>query len=106
MGDHAIWGRPDIVFRKISNGDIVIVERKASQRQMPSDSWPSTRAQLWCYAHADLFSVAPRITLVAEAWRESDTGTVYSNGVVTWDSKDIKLTHDIIALFDIYNRQF
>lgn len=106
IAGNSLWGRPDIVFRNKRSGDVVIVERKASQRPMPSDSWPNARAQLWCYAHADLFATALRITLVAEAWRLGHTGEVYSNGVVTWDSRDSLLNQDISSLFAIYRRQF
>lgn len=106
VADQPLWGRPDIVFRNRSTGDIIVVERKASQRRMPSDSWPNARAQLWCYAQADLFIDAPRITMVAEAWRQSHTGAVCSNGVVTWDSHDSVLNNDMGALFAIYQRQF
>jgi hypothetical protein len=108
IAGEAMRGRPDIVFRNRRTGDLIIVERKASQWPMPSDSWPNARAQVWCYSRADLFSYidAPRVTLVVEAWRQSPERAIAFNGIATWDSQDAGLNRDMQRLFDIYRRQF
>lgn len=102
----ALYGKPDIVFKHEDSGDIIIVERKASQSTMPSDSWPNVRAQLWCYSKANVFLNAPNIMLVAEAWRQSKNGAIAPNGVVTWNSQDSDLNQSMQELFEIYRRRF
>ncbi len=48
-----IWGVPDVVYHNKRTGEIIIVERKATNAKIPGNGWPNLRAQLWAYAHAD-----------------------------------------------------
>ena len=98
-------GRPDLVFRRRKTGEIVVVERKASLQRMPSESWPNAKAQIWCYAQADIFIDAPEITLVIENWQEDWKGPRLERAV-RWDAKNLAFNRDMSLLFKLYASQF
>lgn len=78
VGGQALKCRPDGVFRHHSSGEILIIERKITNKfesQIPEHSYPNIRAQLWCYAFIDEWKDAPKITLMDDIWRRnSSTG--------------------------------
>jgi len=98
---HAIYGAPDLVFREKQSGRIIIVERKASNRPIPSDGWPNLRAQLWAYAQADEWFGAPEIDLVGEIWGYG-YGSVSIRGVCKWSLRDRQFCRENAELFSIY----
>lgn len=101
VGGTPLQAAPDFVFREKSSGRVVIVEIKASNREIPSDGWPNLRAQLWAYAHIDEWRDAPEVILVAEVWGFTSDKIVL-RGVRRWTSKDDQLNRDNIQLFALY----
>ncbi len=99
-----IWGAPDLVFRNRTTGAITIVERKASNREIPSDGWPNLRAQLWAYGHIDDWANAPIINLVGEVWGFTST-RVFLSKVIRWDLDDPTFYGHNEKLFMIYAEQ-
>jgi len=109
VGNEALRCRPDGVIQHDLTGEIVIIERKiagkmtAFRRQMPIDSWPNIRAQLWCYSWIEDWVNSPKITLMAEVWRRN-----YTTGEPSplkdkpfWDSND-EMWQDFEKLFRLY----
>jgi hypothetical protein len=76
VGNKTLKCRPDGVMWHKDTGEILIIERKITTRfepQIPKQSWPNIRAQLWCYAWIDDWANAKRITLMDEVWRRNKT---------------------------------
>lgn len=96
-----LLGLPDLVFREAKTGRVVIVEIKASNREIPVDGWPNLRSQLWAYGKMDVFSSAPSILLVAEIWGFSSAG-IYLRRVVRWSASDIGFEKQNSELFELY----
>jgi hypothetical protein len=96
IDDKPIWGAPDLVFKHKDTGEIVIIERKSTTREIPSDGWPDLRAQLWTYGHIDEFVDAKKISLVGEVWWVN-MGIPLIKRTLRWDRKD--------AVFNIQNRE-
>lgn len=101
VGGQPLWGAPDLVFRHRRTGEITIVERKASNRDIPSDGWPNLRAQLWAYGHIDHWADAPTINLVGEVWGFNST-RVFLRKVIRWDFDDSTFYNQNKQLFSIY----
>ena len=83
IGDQVMRCRPDAVLCHEPTGEILILERKIMsswklEGQIPSDSYPNIRAQLWCYSKIDDWSSAPKITLMDEIWRRNAISDVVS----------------------------
>lgn len=97
-----LWGAPDIVFRNKSNGTITIVERKASNREIPTDGWPNLRAQLWAYAHIDDWVSTGNINLIGEIWGFQGN-KVYLRKILRWDSSDESFNTPNAELFKLYS---
>lgn len=100
-----LWGAPDYVLRHKRTGEVVIIERKASECVIPLDGWPDLRAQLWCYAQIDQWRDAPVIRLVAEVWRYDANGlTLRSSegGVLRWMKGDPAFDAPNAQLFALY----
>jgi hypothetical protein len=57
-----LFGIPDIVFRRKSTGEIVIVERKVTSAH-PRE-WPNLKVQLWCYSRIDKWKNTPIIRMI------------------------------------------
>lgn len=94
-------GVPDVVFREKKTGRILIVERKASNREIPTDGWPNLRAQLWAYAQIDDWANAPEVLLVGEIW--GFTGTkVYPRAVRRWVYGEPQFERQNAELFGLY----
>ena len=96
-----MWGAPDLVFRNRASGAITIVERKASNRDIPRDGWPNLRAQLWAYAHIDDWAGVENINLVGEVWGFSGS-RVFLRKVFRWDIDDDAFYDPNARLFDAY----
>lgn len=97
----SVWGVPDLVFREKATGQIVIVERKASNHEIPSDGWPNLRAQLWAYGQCDEWRNAPAITLVGEIWGFTPD-RILLRGTLRWKASDDALCRQNIELFNLY----
>lgn len=95
-------GLPDLVFRERSTGQVVIVEVKASNREIPSDGWPNLRVQLWAYSKIDVWANAPSVTLIAEVWGFS-AGEIFLRQTIKWDSRDAIFEEENRELFELYN---
>jgi hypothetical protein len=61
---------PDLVYRNVRTGAVVIVEIKLTLQSVPSNLWPNIWAQLWCYSHLPVAVSAPELTVVGEVWGE------------------------------------
>lgn len=96
-----IWGAPDVVYRNIETGEIIIVERKASDKVIPINGWPNLRAQLWAYGHIDIFKTSPKITLVGEVWNFEQSKSV-RRAVMRWQLKDSEFYNENAELFALY----
>jgi hypothetical protein len=97
----SIWGAPDLVYKNTVSKEVLIVERKASDKPIPQDGWPNLRAQLWAYGHIDLFQSAPKITLVGEVWDFID-GYLSRRAVLRWEKLDQHFDTENFDLFSIY----
>jgi hypothetical protein len=94
-------GRPDIVYREKATGKIVVVERKATNHEIPSDGWPNLRAQLWAYAKIDDWVNAPEVILIGEIWGFY-AGRVYLRDIRRWVSGEPIFEKTNIELFEMY----
>lgn len=94
-------GMPDFVFREKESGRIVIVEVKASNREVPSDGWPNLRAQLWAYVKIDDWVDAPQVLLVGEVWGFS-SDRIFLQETIRWDRDDVTFQRQNQELFDLY----
>jgi hypothetical protein len=75
VAGQAVKCRPDGVFRH-SSGEILIIERKITTKfecEIPEQSYPNIRAQLWCYAWIDDWANTPKVTLMDDIWRRNKT---------------------------------
>jgi hypothetical protein len=99
-----LWGAPDLVFRNIETSEVLIIERKASNRDIPSDGWPNLRAQLWAYSLSDEWLDAPKVTLVGEVWGYSDLRPApYLRSTLRWSRQDAELGAQNKELFKLYS---
>jgi len=97
-------GVPDLVFREKQSGRIVIVEVKASNREVPSDGWPNLRAQLWAYARIDDWRGAPQVLLVGEVWGFS-SDKIFLQETLRWNRDDATFQRENQEFFDLYSRR-
>jgi hypothetical protein len=98
----ALRGKPDLVFReKKKRNRVVIVEIKISNASVPSDGWPSLRAQLWAYSKA--YEDASEILLVGEIWAKE--ARLRRRRTLVWNASDSTLDRECSELFDIYRIQ-
>lgn len=96
-----LWGAPDLVYRNFSTGELLIVERKASDRPIPVNGWPNLRAQLWAYGHIDDFADSPIVTLIGEVWGIVN-GRLARRGVLRWSQTDKEFDTENMELFSLY----
>ena len=98
-------GAPDLVLRHRRNGEVLIVERKGSRRDLPSDGWPNAKAQLWAYAQIDDWKNAPRVLLAQEVWGDyGSSARVQLRQVLVWEARDEEFHRQNAELFDLYRR--
>ena len=95
----AMYGVPDIVYRNRKTGEIMIVEIKASNAEVPKDGWPNLWAQLWRYAQIDQWREASKITLVAQVWAPSATAL---RKTLIWGNDSEGFQEGCRNLFDAY----
>ena len=98
-------GDPDLVFQNENDGGIVIVERKTSHREIPSDGWPNLRAQLWAYGKIDEYAGTPGITLVGEVWGYAigmHDGVIRKRASLMWRADDPVFEGANRNLFEVY----
>ncbi len=96
-----LFGKPDLVFKERSSGNILILELKYTNAEIPLDGWPNLRAQLWAYSQIDEWKDAPEIHLAAEIWAGSiHTPTIKAS--MSWESRDSNLIADNEQLFRLY----
>lgn len=96
-----IWGVPDVVYNNTRTGEIIIVERKATNAEIPGNGWPNLRAQLWAYAHADMWIKSiEKITLVGEIWGLGLR--LNRRAVLRWNVMDKDFYLDNAELFKLY----
>jgi hypothetical protein len=92
---------PDLVYRNRTTGELVIVERKASDKPIPVNGWPNLRAQLWAYSHIDNFKSAPTISLIGEVW-DMVEGRLTRRAVLRWAQADKEFDAENMELFSLY----
>lgn len=98
-----LFGIPDIVYENTKTGEVLIVEIKASDRDIPTDGWPNLRAQLWCYGQIDRWVDAPKVTLVSQVWTQLG-GKLSLRKTLRWDREDERLNRECEALLDCYRQ--
>jgi hypothetical protein len=96
-----IWGAPDLVYKNKVSDEYVIIERKSSYSEIPSDGWPNLKAQLWAYSLIDEFQETSRIHLVGEIWGNIN-GNIARRGIMHWDSNDQSFNKTNEELFNLY----
>lgn len=101
VGEKPMRGAPDFVFQDNASGRVVIVEIKASNREIPSDSWPNLRAQLWAYSQIDDWRNAPEIILIAEVWGFT-ADKIVLRGTHRWTHNDQDFNYRNLQLFKLY----
>jgi hypothetical protein len=101
LNGEAFWGAPDLVYRNRISGELLIVERKASDKPIPANGWPNLRAQLWAYSHIDDFKDAPAITLIGEIWN-MDGNQLTRRAVLSWSHDDKEFDAENLELFSLY----
>ncbi len=81
INGRALSASPDLVFRRSADyseddvqlREIVIVEVKCTDADVPVRTWANVRAQLWAYSLIDEFRSAAEVSLIAEVWNASGT---------------------------------
>jgi len=101
LNGESLWGAPDLVYQNRDTRELLIVERKASDKPIPADGWPNLRAQLWAYSHIDEFKDAPVITLIGEIWDLVD-GKLARRAVLRWSQDDKEFDAENMELFSLY----
>lgn len=101
LNGEPLWGAPDLVYRNRTTGELVIVERKASDKPIPVNGWPNLRAQLWAYSHIDNFKSAPTISLIGEVW-DMVEGRLTRRAVLRWAQADKEFDAENMELFSLY----
>lgn len=96
-----LWGIPDLIFRNIKSDKFLIIERKASNREIPSNAWPNIPAQLWAYSKIDQLSEVKEIILVSEIWGNVNSHLVRRK-VFRWSNLDSDFSRKNAELFQIY----
>ena len=107
VGGRALRVLPDLIFENINTGARIIVEVKHSHMTIPTNLWPNTWGQLWCYSQMADIKGAPRVTVVGEVWgdetyyRHGDR-LVYLRASVRRDPRAAAFDQFFRILFDIY----
>ena len=104
VGGQSLRARPDYAFRETGSRRVLIVEIKASNRDIPSDGWPNLRAQLWCYSQIDDWVVAPEVLLTAEYWGFNAYG-IFPRGAQVWRRGDGQFEAQNRELFRLYGNE-
>ncbi|WP_133062286.1 hypothetical protein [Paraburkholderia hospita] len=70
VGNVPLRASPDLLFLNRVTGEVIVVEIKSSEMEIPSNLWPNIWGQLWCYAQIPFVREASRVTVVGEVWGE------------------------------------
>lgn len=95
-------GKPDLVFKHRHTREIVILEIKASNANVPGNGWPNLRAQLWAYGQIDRYADSPKIHLASQVWKETTTGEYVISAPIRFDHSDREFNEQNALLFGIY----
>jgi hypothetical protein len=118
VDDKPMRCRPDVVFRDMTTGLIIVVERKVTgwgDNQIPDDAWPNVRAQLWCYGWIDDWVNVPDVILVCQFLRrhfvyghqDSTSPWIWNYEVMpSWRRSDHVFHSECIRYFNDYGGQF
>lgn len=101
VNNKPLWGAPDYVFKHKSSGEVLIVDIKISDSEIPSDGWPNLRAQLWAYSHIDKYRSAPKVSLIGEIWGGNKPLT--RRGAISWQRDDEQFNRENEELFALYS---
>lgn len=102
VAGQSLVGSPDLVFREIRTGRILIVEIKTTNLRIPTGGWPDVRAQLWAYAHIPEFSQAPEVLLRASFYQQPPM--LHRRCVVGWSFQRETFDNLSSELFSLYKR--
>lgn len=104
VNEEPLWGIPDVVFKNLITGEILILEIKVTNSPIPSDGWPDLRAQLWAYGQIDEWRDAPKIGLVAEIWGKCPSGGLpQRRKILRWETGQLPFDEENRKLFEVYN---
>jgi hypothetical protein len=98
---NAVWGAPDFVYKHRKTGEVLIIDRKASDRDIPCDGWPNLRAQLWAYSLIDEWRDAPKIHLIGDVWTLWRRNPSH-RAVLYWNAADPAFQDQNRELFELY----
>ncbi|WP_291038065.1 hypothetical protein, partial [Hyphomonas sp.] len=106
---------PDLIYENTRTDEIIIVEIKHSQMDIPSNLWPNIWGQLWCYAQIQELRRFQKLTVIGEVWgdyyrKESlgkrrglrDCQYVYLRASVRRNPRAVPYDRFFRTLFDIY----
>lgn len=101
IGTGCLWGAPDFVYQHRKTREILIVDRKASNRDISCDGWPNLRAQLWAYSLIDTWRDAPKIHLIGDVWTLWGIKPSH-RAVLYWNAEDPVFQAQNRELFEAY----
>lgn len=98
---------PDLIYENRRTGEIIIVEIKHSQMDIPSNLWPNIWGQLWCYSQIQELRDSPKVTAIGEVWGDKyhlhgEYQYVYLRASVRRNPRATPYDGFFRALFDIY----
>ena len=107
VGGEPLRVLPDLIYENKRTKDIIIVEIKHSQMDIPSNLWPNIWGQLWCYAQMQELRDSPNVTVIGEVWGDSyhargQIQYVYLRASVRRDPRALAYDRFFRTLFDIY----
>ncbi len=108
VGGEPLRVLPDLIYENMHTGDIIILEIKHSQMDIPSNLWPNIWGQLWCYAQIQEFRASPNVTVIGEVWGDKYYGRrepeyVYLRASVRRNPRALPYDRFFRTLFDIYS---
>ncbi|MBI3744882.1 MAG: hypothetical protein HY261_11450 [Chloroflexi bacterium] len=107
VGESPFWGIPDLVYRNINTGEILIIDRKISRANVPDYGWPNLKVQLWCYSWIDDWIDANEVHLAGEIWIEKGFEFVQSpTRPPQWRRGNMKFQRECLELFEAYGGTF
>lgn len=112
ISDLAVRGEPlrvlpDLIYENRHTKEIIIVEIKHSQMDIPSNLWPNIWGQLWCYSQMHELREASKVTAIGEVWGDKyysrgESQYVYLRASVRRNPRAIPYDRFFRVLFDIY----
>ncbi len=107
VGGEPLRVLPDLIYENRRTREIIIVEIKHSQMDIPSNLWPNIWGQLWCYAQMQELRDSPSVTVIGEVWGDKyyargEFQYVYLRASVRRNPRAIPYDRFFRTLFDIY----